>query len=854
MGVVYRARDERLGRDVAIKVSAEKFTERFDREARAVAALNHPHVCTLYDVGPDYLVMEFVEGESPRGPLPLETALNYARQIAGALDAAHEKGIVHRDLKPANIRVKPDGTVKVLDFGLAKVGGDSNAPPPVLADSPTAASATHPGLIMGTAAYMAPEQARGKAVDKRADIWAFGVVLYELLAGEQLFAGEDITDTLAKVIQAEPDWNKVPRAVRRLLKKCLEKDPRLRLRDIGDVWNLLEQDQPATPISRRSVGPLFAAAVFGIIAIGTIGLLWRASRPSSQPLVRLDVDLGASTSFPSLSGGGTAVVISPDGSRIAYLSGNPTKLFTRKLSQPTATELPDTTGAESPFFSPDGQWIGFASRNRLSKISVDGGAVVQLADLATYSGGSWGDNGTIVAGEAYAKAPVRVADSGGAAVPLIDKKGALTVFYLPQVLPGGKAVLFTVRELPAAPETASIEVVSLVDGARKTVIRGGTSAKYVPTGHIIYTSKGTLFAIPFDIDRLETRGTAVPIVDDVAYLTVNGSAQFDISGSGTLVYRRGANAGEFSGQIATIQWVDAAGKKEALRKEAAVYRGLQFSTDGRRLLLDIFAGSKPGVWVQDLERDASTPLTTGGDVNVLPVWTPDGQHVVFGSSSGLSWVRSDGASQPALLVESKNYLGPGSFSADGKRLAYFEAQTGSNFQIWTVPVQQEGAQLKAGKPEQFLKTQFIDTDPRFSPDGRWIAYSSIQRTRSEVWVRPFPSAEGGQWLISTDGGTDPVWSRTSPELLYRSGDQIMSVSYTIAGKTFVPGKPRVWIPKLGGTTWDLDPKGKRVAVATPVDAPEPMQGLEVRAGSKQDHTVVFIQNFLDELKRRVPLN
>ena len=403
MGEVYRARDSRVGREVAVKVSAEQFNERSEREARAIAALNHPNVCTLHDVGPNYLVMELVEGEAPRGPLPLQTALNYARQIAHALDAAHEKGIVHRDLKPGNIKIKSDGTVKVLDFGLAKIASpDSGTEPQNLTHSPTMPiGATQQGMILGTAAYMAPEQARGQPVDKRADIWAFGVVLYEMLTGRRAFEGEDVSSILAAVIQSEPRWDGVPANVRKLLESCLEKDPRRRLRDIGDVWKLLDDGPPAPSRSRTGTIGWIAAGLLAIVAGTALWAPWRAAPPATaQSLVRLDVDLGSEVSLPSLViPTFSSVVISPDGTRLVYVasvSGGPPKLLTRRLDQPSATELAGTEGAANPFFSPDGQWVAYWNGREILKVPVEGGSVVRMGEFPVMAGGHWYDEGNVV--------------------------------------------------------------------------------------------------------------------------------------------------------------------------------------------------------------------------------------------------------------------------------------------------------------------------------------------------------------------------------------------------------------------------------------------------------------------------
>jgi serine/threonine-protein kinase len=841
MGEVWRARDPRLGRDVAIKISAQQFTDRFEREARAIAALNHSNICTLYDVGPNYLVMEFVEGATladriTQGPIPLDEALAIAKQIADALEAAHEKGIVHRDLKPANVKIKPDGSIKVLDFGLAK-SAESVAVTP---DSPTM---TLPGMILGTAAYMSPEQARGKEVDKRADIWAFGMVLYEMVTGKRLFQGQSVSDTLAAVTTQEPDWSRLPAKVQRLLRRCLEKDPKRRLRDISGVELLLEED--AGHGATSALWPAWIAALAALVAIA-LGIAfwapWRAEKPPDRQLTRLDVDLGADVSLPAPNIGGSDVAISPDGTRLAFVSGTPTKLFSRRVDQPKARELPGTEGASLPFFSPDGQWVGFYAGGKLNKISVEGGAVVPLGDIAVLAGASWGEDGSIFLSEAGL---LRIPAGGGTPETIAAPASGEIALNFPQILPGGKAILF-VGVTTLNVDKLTIEVLTLADRHRKIVALGGNSPRYLATsggaGHLVYVSRGTLFAVPFDLDKLKTRGTAVPVLDDVAIEGENGAGQYDFSRTGTMVYRR--SSGGTSG-MKTLQWLDPAGRKEPLRAKPGAYQYPNLSPDGKRVALTVAEGGSRDVWVYDPQRDAMTRLTSGGAIYADPVWSPDGHSVVFASyGNGIFQARADGSGQPDALTQSKTNQIPWSFTPDGKRLAYFEI---GKSQIWTMPVEVEGGQLKAGKPEQFLESNFDDNAPAFSPDGRWLAYYSNESGRYEVYVRAFPqpsSGQGGKWQVSNSGGTTVRWSRHGHELMYQSGDQIMAVSYTVKGDTFVSEKPRVWIAKLGGGThWDLAPDGKHVAVVTPVESAK---------APTEDHEVVFLLNFFDELRRRVP--
>jgi serine/threonine protein kinase len=880
MGEVYRARDTKLKRDVALKVLPEAFASdpdrmaRFQREAEVLASVNHPHIAHLYGMEEGALVMELVDGETLPCPLPLDTALSYARQIAEALEYAHERGVIHRDLKPANIKITPEGVVKLLDFGLAKAVDDpvAGANPSI---SPTLTlGATRVGMILGTAAYMSPEQAAGHPADRRADIWSFGAVLYEMLAGKRAFEGESTPETLASVLKLEPDWGALPAAtppsIRKLVRRCLTKDRKQRLQAIGEARIALENPQrdepaaasPATGHRSRAVLALVIAAGILSVALGALAFVhFREVPPPDRPLVRLDVDLGADVSLPAPSLAGSAVAISPDGTRLVYASGNPSKLFIRRLDQPKATELPGTQGALVPFFSPDGQWIGFSSSGGLSKITVEGGAVVPLVALSGFFfGASWGEDGSIIVSQ-YLKGLLRIPASGGPPETVVDLPGGEVAQAVPQILPGGKTLLFTAN--PAASrydvDSFTIEVLTLADRHRKKVARGGMSARYLATskgaGFLIYNNKATLFAVPFNPDNLETRGTAVPILDDVGYSGRNGAGQFNFSGApsghGTLVYRKDDR--RESGRE-TVQWVDPTGKRETLPSKPALYSNYpRLSPDGKRLGLLVNDGGKMVESVYDLQRETTTHLTFDGLGGTTLTWSPDGQHVVFGSVTGIRLTRADGASQPQPLTQSKGTQVPWSFTPDGKRLAYFDTTAGT-YQIWTVPLEEQGGQWKAGKPEQFLKDQFSEQFPSFSPDGRWLAYCSNESGKNEVFVRAFPppsSGLGGRWQISNSGGTLPHWSRGGPDLLYQSGDQIMKVSYTAKGDTFVAEKPRVWIDKLGGTRWDLAPDGKRVVVIVPAESAGKSAG-ESKDAPKPEHEVVFLINFLDELRRRVP--
>jgi len=879
MGEVYRAKDIKLKREVALKVLPDSFAgdrdrmARFQREAEMLASLNHRNIAQIYGVEGRAIVMELVEGGTLSSPLPIETALNYARQMAEALEYAHERGVIHRDLKPTNIKVTPDGTVKLLDFGLAKAIEDPAASRDDPEHSPTLTlGVTRVGVILGTAAYMSPEQASGKTADRRADIWGFGAVLYEMLSGRRAFAGESVSDTLASVLKLDPDWNalpaEAPASIRRLIQRCLTKDRKQRLQAIGEARIAIDESLSGAPPGTtesvpwgRSIVPWAVAGVLAVALAIAVWAPWRTSRPVEQPPVRLDVDLGPEISLHPIGQlqALNSVIISPDGTRLVYvasLAGGPPKFFTRKLDRPNATELPGTEGAFQPILSPDGQWVCFVLNDKLNRISVEGGAVVPTSerDLASI----FGEYGSIViaTGGFNGRGLTLIPSNGGAATPLTDLATGEYQFN-GQVLPGGKAVLFTAyRNAEFDIDNASIDVVSLADRRRKTLVTGGAFARYLTTsnaaGHLLYSHKGTLFAIPFDLNRLETRGPAVPVVDGVAYEKFTGAALFDVSRTGTLVYRKASGGGD---RMTTVQWLDAAGKKEPLLAKPGTYEPLSLSPDGKRLAVTVIERSSRDIWIYDPQRDAMTRLTFGGGSYYSPIWSPDGRYVVFGSftGAGMFWTRADGAGQPQPLTQSKNKQFSTSFSPDGKRLAYPECNSAvGNCQIWTVPIEDSGGQLKAGKPEQFLKTPFFDSDPVFSPDGQWLAYVSNESGKFEVYVRAYPppaAGQGGKWQISNSGGGMHVWSRNGHELLYESGDRIMAVKYTAKGNVFAPEKPRVWAGKLAtgddGVVWfDLAPDGKRVAVVVPMATPE---------APKPEHEVTFLFNFFDELRRRAPL-
>jgi serine/threonine-protein kinase len=892
MGEVYRARDTRLKRDVAIKVLPESFAQhpdrlaRFRREAELLASLNHANIAAIYGLEQEAdligLVLEFVDGETladqiARGPLARAEALPIARQIAEALEAAHDKGIVHRDLKPANVKVTPDGTVKVLDFGLAAVAQDGSASNVNATHSPTLTlAATRAGVILGTAAYMSPEQAAGKPVDKRADIWSFGVVLWELLTGHRLFDGETISHTLADVLRAEIDFTQVPpqtpAPVVELLRRCLDRDTKRRLRDIGEARLVLDR-VTSTPDASSSIvaqtahdrsqragrGMLWGLAVLAgalTIALASALVMWRPWRRAAPPSsIRLTAEIGAAASL-GVSGPvlGT-LALSPDGNLLAFAAQQPSgssQLYIRRLDQLQAVGLGGTDSARSPFFSPDGQWIGFYADQRLKKISITGGAAVTICDTAAIRGASWGDNGMIVftPSGAPGTALMAVSEAGGTPAPVTRLGKDEVTHRWPQTLPGGRAVLFTAPTAINNFDDANIVVQQLPNGPSKILQRGGTYGRYVPSGHLLYVHGGTLFAAPFDVDRLEITGRAVPVQEDVNTAgTGTGLANLAVSNNGTLVYLSGQTAVDES----PIFWMDHSGRTTALRAMPTNWSNPRFSPDGTRLAMDIStAGGNPAIWIYDWARDTATRLTFGTSANLRPLWTPDGHRIAFtstrsaGGNPDLYWQRSDGTGDAQRLTTGTGPHLAGSWHPDGKTLAFQEInpQTGGDILILTIEGD-DATGWKPGKPVPFLNSPANESDPKFSPDGKWIAYQSNESGRAEVYVRPYPTS-AGKWQISTGGGIDPIWSRTRPELLYSSPNREMMVAaYKTEGSSFIASKPQLWSPghftvRPRLSWYDLHPDGNRFALASAQGAPANLD------------KVVFVFNFFDELRRLAP--
>jgi serine/threonine-protein kinase len=888
MGEVYRAKDTKLNRDVALKILPEAFATdpdrlaRFQREAKTLASLNHPYIGGIHGLeesnGVTALVMELVEGEDlaqhmARGAIPLDEAVPIARQIAEALEAAHEQGIIHRDLKPANIKVRPDGTVKVLDFGLAKAlervavrGGDVTASPTI-----TSPAMTEMGIILGTAAYMSPEQAKGRQADRRSDVWAFGCVLYEMLTGTRAFEGEDVSDTLANVLKGDPDWNvlpaDVPVSIRTLLKGCLAKDRRHRIADLSAALFVIDHQAslvatsdaihapaPRVPLWQRAT-PVAALIVVALVATYSAWML----RPAvPRRVTRFAITLPAGDTFTP---GAHWLALSPDGARLAYTANN--RLYLRARDQLDAVPIvvgdgPALASPRSPFFSPDGQSIGFWQASQLMKVSVSGGAPVPLcAKVVPPYGATWAADDTILVGDGTGGI-WRVPGNGGTPETII-KMDAGQRAHGPQLLPDGRTVLFTVTQ-SASWDEAQIVVQSLESGIRKPIITGGTDGRYLPTGHLVYMLRQTVLAVPFDTTSLTIRGTPVPMIDGVRRQIAGfHAAQFAVSLDGTLAYVPSAS---FTAAPRTLVWVDRRGREEAIAAAPHSYSHPRLDRDGTRLALEIQDDRQNwDIWVWDFVRGTLKKLTSSPTINRNPIWTPDGQRIIFVSNrtgvNNLFWQAANGTGTAEPLIEDKRtMILPHAMSPDGNHLVLRggDGRGGSDLMILDVR-NGRGVQPLApvGEPRRLVATPAEEHNAEISPNGQWLAYQSNRSGVFEVYVRPFPDVESGEWLVSTAGGTEPLWAHDSRELFYRGPKgAVMRVS-------IAPGSWKASTPTrlfdassyaLGaiGTftvsrTYDVSPDGQKFLMIKPSENP---------AQSSTVQQIVIVQNWFEELKAKVP--
>jgi Tol biopolymer transport system component len=835
MGEVFRATDSRLNREVALKLLPEHLASdrermtRFHREAQVLASLSHPNIAGIHGLeesgGRTALVMELIEGDDlsvrlGRGPIPLLETLRIAQQITEALEAAHDKGIIHRDLKPANIKITPDGQVKVLDFGLAKaLEGGTALGPDSGASATLSVAATRAGIVMGTVAYMSPEQASGSPVDKRSDIWSFGVVLFEMLAGQRLFEGETTSHTMADVLRGDIDWTRLPAStpgpIRRLLERCLERDRKRRLQAIGEARIIIEDylanaspsgsrsiavPSPATTPAAKSTVPWVIAAVATVCLLAALGLLWRQRGGGTGLVLRADMKISDTPLFTDV---GSSIELSPNATHLAYVvgSGQAQELYLRALNQLDGTKLAEgNTGGTSPyqpFFSPDGQWVGYVTASEMRKVPVSGGTPLTLCKVTRSRGASWAPDGTIIFAPNPSSGLFRVSAAGGEPQPLttLDKAKKEATHRWPQVLPGGKAVIFTSHIQSTADfDNATIEVLTLATGAQKVLLKGGSYGRYVPSGHLVYVSKAALFAVPFDLSRLEVTGSPAPVVQNVFWNPTEGAAQYTFSSTGVLSYLRGGP------EVATypIVSVDRRGGTTKLIDEAGAYANPRLSPDGKRLALTVLKDGNFDVWVYDLERGVPTRLTFDDAPETEQVWSPDGQYLAFSSgregADNLYRKRADGSGEEERLTKSDNPMWASSWSHDGRSLVFAVMGPNGNFDVSMLTVEDK-------KMTPLLASSFREADPAVSPDGRWLAYTSSESGRREVYIQPYP-AGAGRWQVSDSGGGFPRWARSGRELFYRVDDGVMAASVEPMGDGLRTGKPtRLFTgPFRGGVT------------------------------------------------------
>jgi len=868
MGEVYRARDARLQRDVAIKIVRDLAAggpdrvARFRREAQVLASLNHPNIGAIYgveDVGESgALVLELVNGPTladrlARGPIPLDEATAIARQIADALAAAHDHGVIHRDLKPANIKLRPDGTVKVLDFGLAKVFADESGSSEPFNSPTLSLGATHAGVILGTAAYMSPEQARGKAVDKRTDVWAFGCVLYEMLAGRRAFSSDEVSDTLAYVITKPVDWAALPPdtppAIRRLLRRCLEKERGQRLRDVGDACLELtditagaDAAQASSPDvrPRRSLGIGLAGLAIGAAAAAVALLSYR----SWQVVPPRALERFAIVPPANAAVGATVYLrttaISPDGRRILYLTVDG-RLMMRTLDRLDAVPLLETGLPNAPFFSPDGSAVGLftVGTSELFRVPVAGGPMILVTrSVGVSRGATWLPDDTIVfATTAAGTGLLRVASSGGDAqtITVPDTKAGESDHLWPEALPGGRAVLFTVMS-GGGIANAQIAAVDLQTGTRKNLLRGGTHATYLPTGHLLYSAGGSMRVVPFDADRLEIRGDPVPVPEPMTVSSV-GAVNASISSDGTLVYVPGAG---MSAAERSLVLVDRAGREERIDTPAAPFAVPRVSPDGGRVTVYLDADT-PDVIVIDLRRHNQVRLTFGQSPSIRPMWSADGKWVLYRSDiDGPAIYRkaSDGGGSVERVTP---VVGDGSVHAvtpDSRTIIYAQISQNTARDLWMVDVENKG------KPQPLVVEPGDQANAVISPDGRWLAYHASEV--GEIYVRPFPKVADGKWQLVTKDAKWPLWSRDGKELFYVTTRGIMSIPVDLSQPTFRWGSPTLLFeasyasfPGLAGPrNYDQAPDGRFLVI-------KESQGTTPGA-------LVVVKNWFDEVKRLAP--
>lgn len=870
---MYRGRDPRLGRDVAIKVLPSNASSdpgrlhRFEQEARAAAALNHPNILAVYDVGvhegAPYIVSELLDGQSLRdrlagGPLPARTAVDYAVQIAHGLAAAHEKGIVHRDLKPDNVFVTPDGRAKILDFGLAKLV-DQEATGVVSSVLPTSPPGTSPGLVLGTTGYMSPEQVRGEPVDRRTDIFALGVVLYEMLTGRRAFARHTVPETMTAILRDDvPDIHssgaQVPGPLEQLLRRCLDKDPARRFQSTQDLAFALGTVGNATTSSAvAALGPALStsshrryfwvavALAIALLALSVVHFREPVRAVAALPVARVAITLAPESEIDRAL---PALALSPDGTKLAYAAFQGTaasQLFLRVMDGTEANAIAGTEGGRSPFFSPDGQWIGFFAQGKLKKVPAAGGATQVVCDAPIGVGGSWAADDTIYFAPLSVGGVWRVRASGGTPeeITRLDRSKGEVSHRWPQALPGGKAIVFTVWVGPGWDEK-SLQLQVLGTGERRVLAQGGSSGRYVASGHVVYNRNGAgnLMALPFDLERLTVAGGPAMALTEQVWEGGAEGAQFAVSDAGTLAYvphrtRRYERR---------LVWVDRQGKVEPLPAAPRPYYDPRLSPDGLQLAVSSEEATER-VWTFNFARSTLTALTSASVSSQSPVWMPDGTRIVYrGTRQGfrnLFWKAGDGSDEEQRLSMNESLQTPLSVSPDGKRLLYVDNNRARGNDVWVLSLDGNHA------AEPVLATPPSEGNAHFSPDGDWLAYVSDESGRYEIYVQPFPGP-GRRWTVSTDGGTEPVWSRDGRELFYRNGNALMAVPIALQ-PAFSAGLPHPLFSGqfqdsgTGTSGYDVSLDGRRFLMIQPTEPEQPATQVSV------------VINWLEELRRLVPV-
>jgi eukaryotic-like serine/threonine-protein kinase len=847
MGEVYRARDTRLNRDVALKVLPEAFARdsermaRFEREAKVLASLNHPNIAAIYGLEESgairALVMELVEGPTladrvAAGSVPLEESLPIARQVADAVEYAHEQNVIHRDLKPANIKVTAEGTVKVLDFGLAKALANESAEMD-MSNSPTLSmAATMQGVILGTAAYMAPEQARGKKVDRRADVWAFGCVLYELLSGRKVFAGEDVSETLAFVMTKEAALDalpaKTPPAIRNLLRRCLERNLKRRLQNMGEarivIEDVLSGAVPVETVAAQGHKGFFGSAriawISTAVAVVVAALSWGAFayfRPASRAVEAIRFFVSPPDGWDLPRGirpreiAASPVAVSPDGRRVAFIALGPdgtTQLWVRSLETLTAQLLAGTEGAHSPFWSPDSRSLGFSTDGKLKKIDVAGGPPITLCDMES-NGGTWSRDGVILFNPSVNSPIQKVAAAGGAPSAATVLGEDETDHMQPFFLPDGRHFVYTAL---TGTSGKPVYVASLDSAERELLFHADSNEVVYSQGHLLFLRETTLMAQPFDTGRIELTGEAFPIAEEIQ--TLGGADPygfFSASGNGVLAYQAGIAVGGLQ-----LTWFDRAGKQiGVLGDPIAQGDGPQLSPDGMRAwiaILDPTQGTQD-LWIYDVARGLRTRFTFDPADENGAAWSPDGSQIIFRSNRkghyDLYQKASSGAGSEEVLLEDDLDQRPLGWSVDGRFLLYANSGGPTGQDLFVLPL------FGDRKPKPFLQTQFTETVGMLSPDGRWVAYRSNESGRNEVYVVPFPDA-GGKWQVSTGGGDWPRWRADGSEIFYWAPDnELMAAAVNGKGESFQVEtvRPLFEVRKGGaGHFYDVSPDGQRFLV------------------------------------------